>query len=133
MREKAVSKRMHPCEGMGHWFDCLGYGSGHDEGSSAPLSELCLQEAVQAGPGAYGYFPLLDRQRGFYMQIVLAEDVLGDTSECLSMKRAATLAGSQVPQRNPGVPPHHCKACRGCSGAARADFKRATAAERLSL
>ncbi|CAE7584229.1 RANGAP1 [Symbiodinium necroappetens] len=60
--------------GMGHWFDCMGYGSGHDEGSSAALSAVCLKESIQAGPGAYGYFPLIDRQRGFYMQIVLAED-----------------------------------------------------------
>eukprot|EP00439_Symbiodinium_sp_Y106_P009970 s4495_g1.t1 len=60
--------------GMGHWFDCMGYGSGHDEGSSAALSALCVKESIQAGPGAYGYFPLIDRQRGFYMQIVLAED-----------------------------------------------------------
>ena len=59
---------------MGHWFDCMGYGSGHDEGSSAALSALCVKESIQAGPGAYGYFPLIDRQRGFYMQIVLAED-----------------------------------------------------------
>lgn len=60
--------------GMGHWFDCMGYASGHDEGSSAALSAVCLKESIQAGPGAYGYFPLIDRQRGFYMQILLAED-----------------------------------------------------------
>ena len=52
----------------------MGYASGHDEGSSAALSAVCLKESIQAGPGAYGYFPLIDRQRGFYMQIVLAED-----------------------------------------------------------
>ena len=61
---------------MGHWFDCMGYGSGQDAGSSAPLSGQCMQEEIQAGPGAFGYFPLLDRRRGFYMQIVLAEDDL---------------------------------------------------------
>merc|ERR1711879_376544 len=59
---------------MGHWFDCMGYASGQNAGAAAPLSHHCLTEAIQGGPGAYGYFPLVDRKRGYYMQIVLAED-----------------------------------------------------------
>ena len=57
---------------MGHWYDCMGYGGGSN--ASAPLSSWCLKEQIQAGPGAFGFFPLLDRKRGFYMQIVLREE-----------------------------------------------------------
>jgi len=60
--------------GMGHWFDCIGYAAGQKAGASAPLTKFCLQEAIPAGPGAFAYFPLLDRKRGYYFQIVLAED-----------------------------------------------------------
>merc|ERR1712183_332643 len=34
-----------------------------------------MGEAIPAGPGAYAYFPLLDRKRGYYFQIVIAEDM----------------------------------------------------------
>jgi len=64
---------------MGHWFDCMGYAAGQLQGGSAPLTKLCLDENIPAGPGAYGYFPLVDRARGYYFQIVLAED-----SQCRS-------------------------------------------------
>jgi len=60
---------------MGHWFECLDYSGGQRAGSSAALSKFCLDEAIPSGPGAYGYYPLLDRKRGYYMQIVLAEDM----------------------------------------------------------
>jgi len=59
---------------MGHWFDCMGYAAGQDAGAAGPLPQQCLEEAIPAGPGAFGYFPLLDRKRKYYMQIVLAED-----------------------------------------------------------
>lgn len=64
---------------MGHWFDCLGYaagraGPGGADGASAALPRLCLDEDIPAGPGAFGYYNLIDRRRGYYMQIVLAED-----------------------------------------------------------
>ncbi|CAK9037132.1 unnamed protein product [Durusdinium trenchii] len=61
--------------GMGHWFDCMGYAAGQGSaGASAPLSSWCQAESIQAGPGAFGFFPLIDRKRGYYMQIVLKED-----------------------------------------------------------
>eukprot|EP01065_Artemidia_motanka_P042947 TRINITY_DN5850_c0_g1_i1.p2 TRINITY_DN5850_c0_g1~~TRINITY_DN5850_c0_g1_i1.p2 ORF type:complete len:529 (+),score=188.33 TRINITY_DN5850_c0_g1_i1:58-1587(+) len=60
--------------GMGHWYDCLGYAAGQKAGASAALPAMCLREAIQAGPGAFGYFPLIDRHRNYYMQIVLMED-----------------------------------------------------------
>lgn len=60
--------------GMGHWFDCLGYAAGTAAGSSAALPQYCLDENIQGGPGAYGYFPLIDRNRGYYLQVVLMED-----------------------------------------------------------
>lgn len=49
---------------MGHWFDCMGYGSGHAAGAGAPVSSWCRSEQIQAGPGAFGFFPLVDRKRG---------------------------------------------------------------------
>eukprot|EP01062_Namystynia_karyoxenos_P014420 TRINITY_DN15196_c0_g1_i2.p1 TRINITY_DN15196_c0_g1~~TRINITY_DN15196_c0_g1_i2.p1 ORF type:complete len:530 (+),score=232.36 TRINITY_DN15196_c0_g1_i2:82-1590(+) len=60
--------------GMGHWFDCLGYAGGQKMGASAALPQYCLEEDIQAGPGAFGFYPLIDRKRGYYMQIVLMED-----------------------------------------------------------
>jgi len=60
--------------GMGHWFDCMDYAGGQSAGAAAKLPQYCLDENIQAGPGAYGYFPLVDRKRGYYFQIVLAED-----------------------------------------------------------
>jgi len=59
---------------MAHWFECTGYGAGTKLGDGAPLPERCLREAIQGGPGMYGYWPLIDRHRGYYSQIVLAED-----------------------------------------------------------
>lgn len=59
---------------MGHWFDCMDYAAGQAAGSSAPMYQYCLDENIPAGPGAFGYFPLVDRKRGYYFQIVLAED-----------------------------------------------------------
>lgn len=59
---------------MGHWFDCIDYAAGQRSGSSAPMPQYCLDENIPSGPGAYGYYPLVDRTRGYYMQIVLAED-----------------------------------------------------------
>eukprot|EP01060_Flectonema_neradi_P039427 TRINITY_DN867_c0_g1_i1.p1 TRINITY_DN867_c0_g1~~TRINITY_DN867_c0_g1_i1.p1 ORF type:complete len:753 (+),score=175.72 TRINITY_DN867_c0_g1_i1:147-2405(+) len=59
--------------GMGHWFECIGYGT--PNGSSAPISQACQEEAIQAGPGLYGFYPLIDRKRGYYMQVVLQESM----------------------------------------------------------
>eukprot|EP00754_Rhynchopus_humris_P036465 Rhum_TRINITY_DN18595_c0_g1::Rhum_TRINITY_DN18595_c0_g1_i1::g.167777::m.167777 len=56
---------------MGHWFECIGYGTGRAE--SEPIPQRCRDEAIQAGPGAYAYYPLIDRKRGYYMQVVLQE------------------------------------------------------------
>lgn len=64
---------------MGHWYDCMDYAAGQSAGSSAKMPQYCLDENIPAGPGAYGYFPLVDRKRGYYFQIVLAED-----SQCRS-------------------------------------------------
>jgi len=60
---------------MGHWYDCIDYSAGQQLGSYAPLTEWCLGENIPSGPGAYGYYPLVDRKRGYYFQIVLAEDM----------------------------------------------------------
>ena len=34
---------------MGHWYDCMGYGSGQSSGASATLDSWCLSEEIQAG------------------------------------------------------------------------------------
>ena len=68
---------------MGHWFECMGWAGPHITDPSAALPQYCVAQRVQADPGLYGYFPLLDRTRGgglagpsrpeFYMQIVCRE------------------------------------------------------------
>jgi len=47
--------------GMGHWWECLGYGTPNER---APLPQACLDAHIQAGPGAYGFYPLIDRSGG---------------------------------------------------------------------
>ena len=66
--------------GMGHWWECLGYG---DAGERSPLPPLCTDAHIQAGPGEFGFYPLIDRSGGggaagpqrppYYMAVVLAE------------------------------------------------------------
>lgn len=46
---------------MGHWWECVGYGTPDER---APLPQSCLDAHIQAGPGAFGYYPLLDRSGG---------------------------------------------------------------------
>uniref|UniRef100_A0A7S0LI79 Beta-lactamase-related domain-containing protein n=1 Tax=Coccolithus braarudii TaxID=221442 RepID=A0A7S0LI79_9EUKA len=66
--------------GMGHWWECLGYG---DVNERASLPTVCTDAHIQAGPGMYGYYPLVDRSTGgakagpmrppLYFQVVLQE------------------------------------------------------------
>jgi len=66
--------------GMGHWWECIGYGTPRER---TPLPPVCTEAHVQAGPGMYGFYPLVDRSGGggaagpsrpeYYMQVVLAE------------------------------------------------------------
>jgi len=66
---------------MGHWWECLGYGVPNER--VTPLPDICLDAHIQAGPGEFGYYPLIDRSGGggaagptrqpYYMQVVLAE------------------------------------------------------------
>jgi len=78
--------------GMGHWWECLGYGdAGHEKDA---LPAVCADAAVQAGPGEFGWYPLLDRSGGggaagparqpYYMQVILQEpDALSGIPEYL--------------------------------------------------
>jgi hypothetical protein len=77
--------------GMGHWWECMGYGTPSER---AKLAEPCLEAHIQAGPGEFGFYPLLDRSGGggsigpkrpkYYMQVALAEpDALSGVPEYL--------------------------------------------------
>eukprot|EP00035_Acanthoeca_spectabilis_P006888 m.130318 g.130318 ORF g.130318 m.130318 type:complete len:237 (+) comp13709_c0_seq2:971-1681(+) len=65
---------------LGQWWECLGYG---DADERTPLPPLCTDAHIQAGPGEFGFYPLLDRSGGggaagptrqpYYMAVVLAE------------------------------------------------------------
>lgn len=69
--------------GMGHWWECIGYGTPQKPYERLKLPQDCLDAAVQAGPGLFGYYPLLDRSEGggaagpkrprYYFQIALQE------------------------------------------------------------
>jgi len=68
--------------GMGHWWECIGYGTPMSF-ERLPLPRECVASHVQAGPGLFGYYPLLDRSGGgglagparpkYYFQIALQE------------------------------------------------------------
>eukprot|EP00966_Prymnesium_polylepis_P198369 4597264-Prymnesium_polylepis.2 len=67
---------------MGHWWECIGYGTPRSH-ERRPLPADCMAAAVQAGPGLYGYYPLIDRSGGggaagperrrYYLQVALQE------------------------------------------------------------
>ena len=69
--------------GMGHWWECIGYGTPPNPYERLPLPEDCVAAHVQAGPGLFGYYPLLDRSGGggsagparrpYYFQIAIQE------------------------------------------------------------
>ncbi len=77
---------------MGHWWECFGYGTPEEH---APLASHCVNNHIQAGPGEYGFYPLIDRSGGnggdagpvrppYYMSVVLAEpDALSGVPEYL--------------------------------------------------
>jgi len=48
---------------MGHWWECLGYGV---ENERAALPKVCTDVHIQAGPGMYGSYPLIDRSEGYW-------------------------------------------------------------------
>eukprot|EP00927_Polykrikos_kofoidii_P056324 TRINITY_DN50471_c0_g1_i1.p1 TRINITY_DN50471_c0_g1~~TRINITY_DN50471_c0_g1_i1.p1 ORF type:complete len:421 (+),score=79.02 TRINITY_DN50471_c0_g1_i1:72-1334(+) len=47
------------------YFECFLFG----------WSEKCQKAGVHADPGAFGFWPLIDRSKGYYMQIVTKRDV----------------------------------------------------------
>ena len=67
---------------MGHWWECIGYGTPLSY-EREPLPDVCVDAHVQAGPGMFGYYPLIDRsgggraagpaRPGYYFQIALQE------------------------------------------------------------
>jgi CubicO group peptidase (beta-lactamase class C family) len=50
---------------FGHWLEC--YDSVHG------FTDACADAAVHADPGAFGFYPLIDRKNAYYMQIVAYE------------------------------------------------------------
>ena len=78
---------------FGHWWECIGYGTPSER---ARLSKVCLDSRIQAGPGEFGWYPLLDRSGGggsagpsrqpYYFQVVLQEpDSLSGIPEYLRL------------------------------------------------
>jgi len=69
--------------GMGHWWECIGYGTPSKPYERLPLPPVCMANHIQAGPGLYGYYPLIDRSGGgglagptrprLYFQVALQE------------------------------------------------------------
>ena len=69
----------------------MGYGTPSER---AELSADCMAARIQAGPGEYGFYPLLDRSGGggaagptrpaHYFQVILQEpDALSGIPECV--------------------------------------------------
>ncbi len=47
--------------GFGHFLECFD--------SVVGYSAACKEANIHADPGAYGYYPLIDRKNNFYMQV----------------------------------------------------------------
>eukprot|EP00039_Didymoeca_costata_P018593 m.334112 g.334112 ORF g.334112 m.334112 type:complete len:484 (+) comp17291_c0_seq1:48-1499(+) len=65
----------------GHYYECLGFGT-PEANAKKPLPPVCQEAHIQAGPGFYGYYPLIDRSMGaagsltyppYYFQVAVAE------------------------------------------------------------
>lgn len=65
---------------LAQWYECLGYG---DPTERTELPKICTDPQIQAGPGAFGFYPLYDRSEGggaagpkrppYYLAVVIAE------------------------------------------------------------
>merc|ERR1712178_228874 len=60
--------------GFGHFLMCFDSVDG--------FTEKCREEKSHIDPGAFGFIPIIDRKRGYYMQVVSAE--IGPSSYPLS-------------------------------------------------
>lgn len=58
---KDMSLQFYGHYSMCTYFECLG-----------PWTESCYSAGVHADPGAFGYWPLINRRKGYYMQLVLS-------------------------------------------------------------
>jgi len=58
--------------GFGHWIEC--WNNGNDT-----LTPACKAQRIHSDPGLFGYYPLVDRRNGYYMQIVMMH-VVANTS-----------------------------------------------------
>ena len=50
---------------FGHWLECFD--------SAAGYTAACEAAAVHCDPGAFGFYPLIDRKNGYWMQVVAFE------------------------------------------------------------
>lgn len=99
---------------MGHWWECIGYGTPeHYERNALPQD--CMAVHIQAGPGMYGFYPLLDRSGGgglagperqpYYFQIALQEGInLSGIPEYLRLL-AKPIADAILAGRDPDTMP----------------------------
>eukprot|EP00967_Tisochrysis_lutea_P123636 scaffold206023_cov36-Tisochrysis_lutea.AAC.3 len=51
--------------GFGHFLECFDSVSG--------FTDVCRNASIHADPGAFGFYPLIDRKRNYYLQIVAFE------------------------------------------------------------
>ena len=51
----------------GHYSMCLYF-----ECVAQPWSQACERAAVHADPGAFGYWPLINREKNYYLQLVVS-------------------------------------------------------------
>jgi len=51
--------------GFGHFLFCFD--------SVGGMTDACREDAVHADPGAFGFIPLIDRRRNYYLEVVAAE------------------------------------------------------------
>jgi len=67
--------------GLANWLDC-----GHISSNNMTLWPYCVKDNIRSCVGLFGYYPVLDRRRKFWNQVVLG----------LSMDPAAALLGVTV-------------------------------------
>ena len=54
---------------FGHWLECYD--------SSYGFTDECATANIHSDPGAFGYYPLIDRKKNYYMQVVAYESGKG--------------------------------------------------------